>query len=40
MIARVGVQSLFQSMGGEAQSLPARRHLQSLEIQFGHRLRT
>jgi hypothetical protein len=40
MIAGVGVQSLFQSLGGESQSLASRRHLQGLEIQFGNRLRT
>jgi hypothetical protein len=40
MIAGVGVQSLFQSLRGEPQNLASRRHLQGLEIQFGHRLRT
>jgi hypothetical protein len=40
MIAGVGVQSLFQSMRGESQSLVSRRHLQGLEIQFGNRRRT
>jgi hypothetical protein len=39
MIAGVGVQSLFQSMRGESQSLASRRHLQGLEIQFGNRRR-
>jgi hypothetical protein len=40
MIADVRVQPLFQSKGGESQNLASRRHLQGLEIQFGHRLRT
>jgi hypothetical protein len=40
MIAGVGVEPLFQGTGGQSQSLASRRHLQGLEIQFGHRLRT
>ena len=39
MIAGVGVQWLFQSMGGESQRLASRRHLQGLKIQFGNRRR-
>jgi hypothetical protein len=40
MIAGVGVQSLFRSIGGESQSLASRRHLEGLEIQFGNLRRT
>ena len=34
VIARVSVQPLFQRTGGQAQSLPARRHLHGFEIQI------
>jgi hypothetical protein len=34
MIGSIGVQPLFQRSGGQAQSLPPRRHLHGFEIQI------
>jgi hypothetical protein len=39
MIGSIGVQPLFQSARGQPESLLPRRHLYSLEIQIGNRLR-
>jgi hypothetical protein len=39
MIGSVGVQALFQGSRSQPQSLLARRHLHSFEIQIRNRLR-
>jgi hypothetical protein len=40
MIGSIGVQLLFESAGGQSQSLLPRRHLNGFEIQIGNRPRT